>query len=115
MVLKPELPWIVSQNQAGDLLISQDGNSLAISTVGNAVNLPDGVLPAVHEHGAARAVGNYHIGPVRFHRLKLLSRGKERVAPVGLHQVLSEAEAATVTPFRVINDITAPSFNHANQ
>ncbi len=52
---------------------------------------------------------------VRLHALELLVGVRKRVAPVSLDEVLSEAEAAAMSAFRVVYDLSAPGFYHAGK
>src|SRR5512133_1291653 len=114
MILQPEDPRVIPHDKTCHLLVGKCRYTCLISAVCNIIHLFDCILPPVHEHGATRAVGHYHIGPVRFHRLEFLTRSRKGISPVCLYEILSEAEAAAVTPLRIVDDITAPRFNHTH-
>ena len=88
---------------------------MAVLAVGRTLHLGDGILPLVEEHRAARAVGHDEIGLVGGHAFELLVRIGNRVAAVGLHQIVAEAEAAAVAPLGIVDALAAPRLDHAGQ
>ena len=113
--LHAQLPRVVAQHQPGHLLVGQHRNAAAVLAVGRALHLGDGILPLVEEHGAAGAVGHDEVGLVGRHAFELLMRIGDRVAAVGLHQVVAEPETAAVAPLGVIDALAAPRLDHAGQ
>ena len=115
MHLEAEVPRVVAHHQAGHLLVGQGRDAIAVLAVGLARLLGDDILPTVEEIGTARAVGDDQVGLVRLHRLELLVRVRLGIAPVGLHEILAEAEAAAVTALGVVDHLAAPGLDHADQ
>ena len=115
MYLESQFPWVISQQQAGHLLIGEYGYAVTLTVIGLVLHLGDGVLPAVQEHGATGAVGYYEIGLVGLHRFKFLLGVGYGVSAVFLNQILAESESAAVTALGVIDNLTAPGLYHAGQ
>ena len=115
MHLHAQLPGVVAQHQPGHLLVGQHRDSVAVLAVGRALHLGDGVLPLVEEHRAARTVGHDEIGLVGRHALQFLVRVGDRIAAVGLHEVVAEPESAAMAAFGIVDALAAPRLDHAGQ
>ena len=115
MHLHAQRPGVVAQHQPGHLLIGQHRDSVAVLAVGRTLHLGNGVLPLVEEHRAARTVGHDEIGLVGRHALQFLVRIGDRIAAVGLHEVVAETESTAVPAFGIVDYIAAPRLDHAGQ
>src|SRR5574344_1059992 len=113
--LQPQRPRVVAQEQPRELLVGEHRNAAALFVVGFMLHFGNGVLPFVHKHGAAGAVGENKIGLVGFHGDKLLFGVGNGVASIFAHQILPKAKAAAVTALGIVHHFAAPSLNHAGQ
>ena len=113
MQLQTQLPWVITQQQTSHLLVCKHRNTITFSVVCLSFHFGNGVLPLVHKHSTARTVGHDKVGLVGLHRLEFLLGIGNTIAAVFLHQILTEAEAAAVASFGIIDHFTAPRFNPA--
>ncbi len=55
------------------------------------------------------------IGLIGRHRLELFARVGDRETTIGLHEVVSETEAAAVPPLGIVDHAPAPLLDHSGQ
>ena len=115
MQLHAKVPGIVAEDQSGQFLVGEHGDTVAVFAVGLACLLGDDVLPTVEEVRTSGAVGDDGVGVEGLHGFKFLPGIGDTVAPVGLHVVLPETIAAAVAPLRVVHHLSAPALYHAGQ
>ena len=115
MELEAELPRVVAEQKTCKLLIREHWNAEAFLVVGLMFKLGDGVLPLVEKHVAAWTVGEDEVRLVRFHRLEFLLGIGDGVAAVFLNKILTETKTAAMATLGIVDDLAAPSLNHAGQ
>lgn len=108
MQLQAEIPRIIAENKACNLLIGEYRDSEPVLSVCLSFCLCDDILPSVKEVRTAGTVGDYHVGLVRFHGLEFLVRVGDGISSVGLYMILSESITAAMTALWIIYDIASP-------